>query len=346
MPRAVLLTTVCVSMVIGLLNDHPLRAESPAKNDAKKTLGKIERFDAEFDALLPEDAKLEILADGLEWSEGPVWISKTKSLLFSDIPRNQINQWNDRDGLSVFMSRSGYTGKASFTGAEPGTNGLILDSKGRLVMCCHGDRCIKRVEADGSLTVLVSHYQDKRLNSPNDLVYHSTGDLYFTDPPFGLPKRHDDPARELDYCGVYRLTSNGKLHLLTQEFVSPNGIGLSPDEKTLYVAQSGRDDPHWRAFPVQATGMLGEGRLVRSAKDWIGKVPGSCDGFAVDQQGRLWATGPGGVWIINTQGKLIGRLYTGERTANCTFGEDGKTLFITADMYLCRIRTNVTGVGF
>jgi gluconolactonase len=325
-------------------------AQVPAKvkkGALPKTIGKIEILEPEFKGLLAARAAIEVLGGGFEWSEGPVWLPKKQSLLFSDIPNNRINRWRAGSGVDSFMQKSGYTGKAAFTGPEPGTNGLILDSQGRLVMCCHGDRAIKRVEKDGTLTVLVDNYQGKRLNSPNDLVYHSSGDLYFTDPPYGLPKRYADPARELDWCGVYRLRPTGELQLLTKVMTRPNGIGLSPDEKTLYVAQSDGREPIWRAFEVKANGELGKYRVFADASPWSGKLPGGCDGMAIDTDGRLWATGPGGVLVFTPAGKLIGRLNTGQRTANCTFGgPDGSTLFITADMFLCRVKTKVKGVGF
>jgi len=333
--RLVMLLSIVVMQFTHLM--HAAKPES---------IGKIERFQSEFDELLPKGAKIEVLADGFEWSEGPVWIPNKKQLLFSDIPNNRINSWSPDDGLKVFMERSGYTGKSPFTGSEPGSNGLMLDSQGRLVMCCHGDRAVKRIEKDDSIVTLVSKYKGKRLNSPNDLIYHSNGDLYFTDPPYGLPKRYEDPARELDFCGVYRLNTRGKLELLTKVMTRPNGIAFSPNEKTLYVAQSDPAAPIWRAFAVNEDGTLGENKVLYDASKWYGKLPGLPDGIAVDKQGRLWATGPGGVLIISPDGKLLGRLNTGEKTANCTFGEDGKTLFITADMYLCRVRTNVTGLGY
>ncbi len=315
-------------------------------DDPPKTIGSIERLDPAVNRLLPRDAVIEVLASGFEWSEGPVWVPDGGYLLFSDIPRNQIVKWKEGAGISVFMKPSGYTGKPTFSGSEPGTNGLILDRQGRLVMCCHGDRAIKRVEKNGKITVLADRYQGKRLNSPNDLVYRSNGDLYFTDPPYGLPKRFDDPARELDFCGVYRLTPDGELTLLTQEMTRPNGIAFSPDEKTLYVAQSDPKAAIWKAFPVREDGTLGPGRVWYDATKWVGRRPGLPDGMAVDAAGNLWATAPGGVLILTPQGKLLGRIATGQRTANCTFGEDGRTLFITADMYLCRVRTTTVGLGY
>ncbi len=210
-------------------------------------------------------------------------------------------------------------------------------------MCCHGDRLIRRLESDGTTTTLASHYEGKRFNSPNDLVYHSNGDLYFTDPPYGLPEGLEGPHAELSFCGVYRLSPDGTVTLLTKEMTRPNGIGLSPDEKTLYVAQSDPKAALWRAFPLRDDGTLGEGKIFFDATRWVPERRGLPDGMTIDQRGNLWATGPGGVLVFSPSGTLLGILHTGEATANCTFGEDGQTLFITADMYLCRVRTSVKG---
>ncbi len=317
--------------------------EMLANAQTPKTMGEIEWIDPAFEKLLPKDAVIEVLGSGYEWSEGPVWVKNGGYLLFSDIPRNQVMKWKEGEGVTVFMESSGYTEDPEFTGREPGTNGLTIDSRGRLVACCHGDRMVRRFEHDGSKTVLASKYQGKRLNSPNDLVYHSNGDLYFTDPPYGLP---EGSAQELDWCGVYRLSKDGELTLLTKEMTRPNGIGFSPDEKILYVAQSDGSAAIVKAFPVKEDGTLGEGRVFCDTTQWVGERPGLPDGMAVDSQGNVWATGPGGVLVYSPEGKLLGRLNTGQSTANCAFGEDGKTLFITADMHLCRIRTLVKGLGF
>ena len=317
--------------------------------ETPKTIGSIERLDGAVDKLLPADAVIEVLADGFKWSEGPIWIRDGGYLLFSDIPRNRIVKWKEGEGVSVFLEPSGYTGNEPFTGPEPGTNGLTLDAQGRLTMCCHGDRMIARLETlagTGKRTMLIGRYEGKRLNSPNDLVFHSNGDLYFTDPPYGLPKRYDDPARELDWCGVYRLSKDGKLTLLSKELARPNGLAFSPDEKTLYVAQSDPAAAIWKAFPVNADGTLGTSRLFGDVTSSVKERPGLPDGMKVDQQGNVWATGPGGVLIFSAEGKLLGRLATGQRTANCGWGEDGKTLYITANNYLCRVRTLVKGTGF
>jgi gluconolactonase len=320
-----------------------------------KTIGSIERLDPAFDKLVPEGAAIEVLGSGFDWSEGVCWVKDGGFLIFSDIPPNKIMKWDPRDasgperGISLFMERVGYTGKEPFVSEmpEPGTNGLMLDAQGRIVACCHGDRCIKRIEKDGKLTVIADKYDGKRFNSPNDCVYKSNGDLYFTDPPYGLPKREKDPTRELDWFGVYRLGTDGKVTLLTKEMTRPNGIGFSPDEKTLYVSQSDSSAPIWKAFPVNPDGTLGASRVLFDATRWAKEGrPGSPDGMAIDKQGHLWATGPGGIYCFTPEGKPIGRLNTGERTANCKFGDDGQTLFIAADMHVCRVKTNVTGTNY
>jgi gluconolactonase len=311
---------------------------------AQETLGEIERLDPAFDRLVAPDAVIEVLAEGFDWSEGPVWVPEKDGgyLLFSDIPKNSVYKWQEGKGISLFLHPSGFTGPSSY-GGEPGCNGLVLDSQGRLVSCEHGDRRVSVLTKGGGKRTLVDNYQGKRLNSPNDAVYKSNGDLYFTDPPYGLPKQMNDPRRELDFCGVYRLAADGTLTLLTKELTRPNGLGFSPDEKTLYVAQSDPKAAIWMAYPVAEDGTLKEGRVLRDATEWVSQRPGLPDGMDIDSQGNLWATGPGGVLVMRPDGKLLGRLNTGQRTANCTFGADGKTLFITADSYLCRVRTLVSG---
>lgn len=322
-------------------------AAEPTTKSLPKTLGSIERLDPEFDKLVPRDATIEVLAGGFTWTEGVCWIKDGGYLLFSDIPPNKIMKWDPKEGVSLWKEAVGYTGKEKFTGEEPGTNGLMLDRQGRLVCCCHGDRVIKRIEKDGKITVLADKYEGKRFNSPNDLIFHTNGDLYFTDPPYGLPQREKDPARELEWFGVYRLGKDGKVTLLTKEMTRPNGIGLSPDEKTLYVAQSDPDAAIWKAFPVNADGTLGKSRVLYDGTKWAKEGrPGLPDGMAVDSQGHIWATGPGGVYCFTPEGQVLGRLNTGERTANCKFGDDGKTLYMAADDYVVRVKTNVKGLGY
>jgi gluconolactonase len=304
----------------------------------------IIRLDPRLDQLVPKDTKIEKVAVDIVWAEGPVWDKKGQFLLFSDAPRNSAYKWSARDGKTLFLKPSGYTGRAAFTGKEPGSNGLTFNSEHRLVMCQHGDRRIARLEKNGKFTTLVDRYQGKRLNSPNDLVYRSNGDLYFTDPPYGLPKTFDDPGRELPSAGVYRLGKDGKLTLLASENKAPNGIAFSPDEKTLYVDDSERKI--WTAYPVLADGTLGKGRVFYDANAISKGMPGAPDGMKVDVHGNIWSAAPGGLFVIAPDGTLLGRFDLGTPTGNCAWGEDGSTLFITSNHNLYRIRLSTKGTGF
>jgi gluconolactonase len=321
----------------------PANAADPAK-----TLGTIERLDPALDKLVPKDGTIEMLEEKkFEWSEGPVWLKDEKALLFSDIPRNMIWKWKEGEGLKEFLKPSGYTGKAKFSGREPGSNGLAIDKKGTLLLCQHGDRRLAALQKDGSFKTLADKYMGKRLNSPNDLVIKSNGDIYFTDPPYGLPKIEKDPNKELDFQGVFRLTPKGELTLMTKEMTRPNGIALSPDEKTLYVANSDPGNSVWMAFPLKEDGTLGEGKVFFDSGDAVKKKkPGLPDGMKVDKDGNLWATGPGGVYVFNSKGKHLGTLATGVPTANCNWGDDGSVLYITADKNLVRVKTLTRGMGW
>jgi len=312
-----------------------------------KTLGTIERKDPRFDALVPKDAVLEVLAEGFAWTEGPVWDKVNGRVLFSDIPANTVHEWSEKGGLKTFVKPSGYTGEAPFTGREPGANGLAFDGAGNLLLCQHGDRRVARREKDGRFTTLADKYQGKRLNSPNDLALRSNGDWYFTDPAYGLPKTFEDPAREVPWAGVYRLAKDGTVTLLVRDLNAPNGIAFSPDEKVLYVAQSYPQKAVIMAYDVEADGSVKNGRVFYDMTAWVGKEkPGLPDGLKVDVAGNLFATGPGGVHVLTPKAELLGTIATGVPTANCAFGDDGKTLYVTANTTLCRIRLATKGRGF
>jgi gluconolactonase len=308
------------------------------------TLGRIERLDPAFDRLVDEDAVIELLAaNKFDWAEGPVWDRAGRRVLFSDIPKNMIWEWSQASGLKEFLKPSGYTGAATFTGREPGSNGLAFNRAGELVMCQHGDRRVAKW-VDGKFVTLADRYAGKRLNSPNDLAIRSNGDVYFTDPPYGLPKHTEDTGRELDFQGVYRLDGKGDLTLLTKELNRPNGLAFSPDEKTLYVANSEAAKAILMAFPVLPDGSLGNGKVFFDVTAAVSKQkPGVPDGLKVSADGTIWATGPGGVLVYSPQGKHLGTLATGVATANLGFGDDGSTLYITADKNLVRVRTKVKG---
>lgn len=320
-----------------------------AAQDTKNfpTFGEVVRLGPALDKLIAKDAKIEVLAGGFDWSEGPVWVRRDGGyLLFSDIPRNQILKWVEGKGLSTFLQPSGFTGVGPY-GREPGSNGLALDREGNLTMCEHGDRRVSRMRWEGGKQTLVDSYEGKRLNSPNDHCWGKNGDLYFTDPPYGLPKGWESPTRELDFCGVYRLSKAGELTVVDKTLPRPNGVALSPDGRTLYVTQSESSAAIVRKYPVAEDGTVGEGSLFFDATELAKDHRGLPDGLAIDHHGNVWTTGPGGVLVVSPEGKLLGRLLTGELTANCCFGgPDGATLYMTADMWLCRIQTTTKGVGF
>jgi gluconolactonase len=304
---------------------------------------KVERVDPEMDAIVPPNAKLFKLAEGFQFTEGPVWVKAGGYLLFSDPNHNTIYRYDDEHGLAVFRDRSGYDGADIAEYGQPGSNGLTLDRAGRLTINEHGRHRVSRLEPDGRVTVLADSYQGKRLNSPNDLVYRSDGSLYFTDPPFGLPKFYDDPRRQLPFSGVYRW-KRGRLTLLTREFRGPNGIAFSPDEKYLYV---GNWDPAAKVvkrYPVLVDGRLGQGATFI---DLTARIPGeeALDGIKVDVQGHLYLSAPGGVWIFDRSGKHLGTIGAPRPVHNFAWGgADGRTLYLCARSALYRIPLLVEGV--
>src|SRR5688500_14701419 len=315
-----------------------------ARSAEVATLGRIERLDPAFDRLVGEDATIELLAaNKFDCAEGPVCDRAGRRVRFSDIAKNMIGEWAEAASVNEVLKASGYTGAATSTGGERGSNGLTFNKDGELVMCQHGDRRVAKW-VDGKFVTLADRYAGKRLNSPNDLALRSNGDVYFTDPPYGLPKHTEDPGRELDFQGVYRLDGKGEVTLLTRELNRPNGLAFSPDEKTLYVANSEREKAILMAFPVRPDGSLGTGKVFFDVTAAVSKQkPGVPDGLKVSADGTVWATGPGGVLVYSSQGKHLGTLATGVATANLAFGDDGSTLYITADKNLVRVRTKVRG---
>lgn len=301
----------------------------------------IEKNDDRLDDLIDVDAKIEVISTGHQWVEGPCWFAKENALLFSDVPRNRIHRWQQDAGTSVFLQPSGFDGPSR--SQEPGSNGLATDAAGRLIVCDHGNRRVYRLEDDGSKTTLVDRFEGKRFNSPNDLVLDSAGNIYFTDPPYGMIDPDDS---ELGWFGVYRLSPNGDVKLLIKDLHRPNGIGLSPDNKTLYVAQSHKPAAVFMAYSIDGDGQMSESKVLLDFTHRAGIDPGMPDGMVVDKSGNLWATGPGGVLIIAPDGTLLGRIMMGKKTANCTFGEEGSTLFMTATDTVCRVKTKTIGLKF
>ena len=310
-------------------------------------VGRIDRLDPALDALVPVGARIETLAVGFDWTEGPVWRKSGGYLLFSDIPRNAINRWKEGEGITTFLRPAGYSGPTP-AGRELGTNGLAFDAQDKLVMADHGNRQIARLnDSIFTRTTLADRFEGKRLNSPNDLVFHPNGDLYFTDPPYGLDGTNNSKAKELPFNGVYRLKASGELTLLTKDLTFPNGIAISPDARTLYVAISDARNPRWMAYDLQPDGTIARGRVFFDAAPLVAQGGrGAPDGMKVDVRGNLFATGPGGVLVFSPAGKHLGTIVTGERTANVAFGDDGSTLYMTADHKLMRIRLTTKGLGF
>jgi gluconolactonase len=305
---------------------------------------RVERVDPAMDTIVPLNAKLWKVAEGFRFTEGPVWVREGGYLLFSDPNANTIYRYSDEGGLSVFREHSGYDAADIAEYGQPGSNGLTLDAQGRLTVDEHGRHRVSRLERDGSVTVLASSYQGKRLNSPNDLVYRSDGSVYFTDPPFGLPKFYDDPRRELPFSGVYRVVPGGKPTLLTQEFKGPNGIAFSPDEKTLYVGNWDPAAKIVRRFSVRRDGTLGAGTVFA---DLTQRIPGdeALDGIKVDKAGHVYLSAPGGVWIFDAAGRHLGTITAPTPVHNFAWGgADGKTLYLCARANLYRIPLLIEGV--
>lgn len=313
-------------------------------NITKPTIGTIERIDPSIDQLIRKDAVIEVLGKGYTWSEGPVWLPKQKWLLFSDVPENKIYRWQEGAEVELYLTPSGFTGEETDS-REPGSNGLTLDAAGNLVLCQHGDRRVARYTGDldnptPSFETVVDRFEEKRFNSPNDLIYDSQGNLYFTDPPYGLsPAMMDDPKKELSFQGVYRLSKSGDLTLISKNMSRPNGIGISPDDQKLYVANSDPNKALWMEFTLSEDGQVESERVFYDATDRVKQEKGLPDGLKVDRKGNIWATGPGGVWIFTADAKLLGRVKPGDwGSANCGFDTDQQTLFITSNDHLVRVQ--------
>lgn len=303
----------------------------------------VERDDPAIDSIVPANAKLFKVAEGFQFTEGPVWLRKQRALLFSDPNHNTIYRYADGQALAVFRDRSGYDGTDIAEYGQPGSNGLTLDGEGRLTINEHGRHRVTRLERDGSLTVLAASFRGRRLNSPNDLVYKSDGSLYFTDPPFGLPRFFDDPRKELPYSGVFRWKS-GDLQLLTKDLKGPNGIVFSPDEKYLYVSNWDPAAKTVTRYHVRADGSVDRGEVFI---DLTQQIPGdeALDGMKADVRGNLYLSAPGGVWIFDASGKHLGTIRAPKPVHNFAWGDDdGRTLYLCARSALYRVQLLIPGI--
>jgi gluconolactonase len=304
-------------------------------------MGTIEFVSDELSALIKKDAKVETIAEGFQFTEGPYWVSKEKMLLISDVPGNTIYKWTEAKGKEVYLQPAGYTDTAK-RGGFMGPNGLTLSRNGKLWICQHGDRRIAEMDAPlnapkPNFKTVIGAYDGKRLNSPNDLFLAKNGDLYFTDPSYGFERGARDPKKELAFQGVYKMDKAGKISLLVDSIEAPNGIGIFPDGKTLLVANSDGRKKRWYAYDIASNGSLTNARVFYDASSE--RAPGGCDGFKIDSKGNVFAAGPGGIWIFTKSGKLIGKIkVNGVTASNCALTPDGKTLYITATRYLLRVK--------
>jgi gluconolactonase len=325
---------LCVSLLTGC------GVEQPDKLSASKMAGSILRLEPAFDKLVPADAEIEKIAEGFQFIEGPVWMRGR--LLFSDIPANAVYSWSEQTGAEIFLQP---VSDLPDTGGTGGSNGLALDPQGRLILCEHGNRRVARLEEDASRTSLADRYQGQRLNSPNDIVFHSSGAAFFTDPPYGLQEQDASANKELPHNGIYRLDPDGSVTLVGGRQTRPNGIGLSPDEQTLYVANSdGPPNRLWMSYPVLKDLSLGDGSVFFDASRM--EEAGAPDGLTLDKAGNLYATGPGGVLVFDPQGRHLGTIAADEIPANAGWGDDGRTLYMTARTGLYRVRLSVEGLVY
>lgn len=315
---------------------------SSCGNPAYKTIGSIEIADPALLSIIDTSTKAEIIAEKLDWSEGPLWLEDQQALLFSDVPANTIYKWTAAKGMEVYLTPSGYTGTIK-RGGETGSNGLLLNKEGKLVLCQHGNRQMAWMDASlsspaANFKTIAGNYQGKKFNSPNDAVYNNEGDLFFTDPPYGLERNMQDSLKEIPFQGVYKVKPSGEVVLLTDSVSRPNGIAFLPGEKTLLVANSDPAKPVWYAFDLDSAGLLTHQRIFHDASAAVAAAQGMPDGMKVDKEGHVFATGPGGVWIMDKEGKLLGKIRLPEKASNCAFSADQKTLYVTEDMNVLRIK--------
>lgn len=306
-----------------------------------ETIGQIIKLKGALDSLIVPGAEIEILADGFNWLEGPVWVENGGYLLFSDVPENRIYKWKEGTAVSLYLEPSGYSGEGDYS-SEPGSNGLMIDAEGKLILCQHGNRQVAKMndatdDPNSDFIALAGSYEGNRLNSPNDLDIHADGSIYFTDPPYGLPGRETSAFAELDFHGVFRVDPEGNVTLLNSDRDFPNGIGFSPDYSVCYVNYTDYWNPVTVAYPVEEDGSFGEGNIFFNAQSRLSDGPGLPDGLCVHPSGTIFSSGPGGILVISAEGEHLGTKKTTQTTSNCTFDSDYSHLYITADGYLLRM---------
>jgi gluconolactonase len=335
----IVLTAACNNPSAGTEKKDSL-VGAPAVRESPKH---ISILDAEALNLLDSAAAIEVIAEGYKWTEGPVYITDSDYLLFSDVPNNRIHKWKQGKGANIYLQPSGYTGTVPKE-KEPGSNGLVIDKAGRLVLCQQGNRQIGRMKSSLNdprpvFETIVSNYQGKKFNSPNDAVYAANGNLYFTDPPYGLEKGIKDSSKEIPFQGIFLVKAGSNKAILFSDKVSyPNGIALSPDNKILYISNSDNDNKEWTKYELNDQGLIARESVFYHLSSEEGKLPGSPDGMKVNSRGYIFASGPGGIWLFNPAGKVLARIYTGELTSNCYIDQVHHMLYMTCNSYVMRVK--------
>lgn len=323
--------------------DH--KNNTTENTSTNKKIGTIERLDPSIDKIIKPDAEIEIIAEGYTWSEGPLWLENEQQLLWSDVPNNIIYSWKEGEKAKIYLEPSGHTGPDPKNSREPGSNGLLLDKKGNLILCQHGDRRVSKMDAplknpEARFITIADRFKGKKFNSPNDAVFDEEGNLYFTDPPYGLIGIDDSEDKEIDFNGVYKVSPQGAVSVMVDSLSKPNGIAFSPDYKKCYVANSDPDKAYWAVYDITPEKTFTNGKIFFNATDKVANNKGLPDGLKVDNMGNLFATGPGGVLIFTPEAKQIGTINTGQATANCTFNNDKSILYMTAHSYIMRLKIN------
>jgi gluconolactonase len=308
----------------------------------KVKMASLEIYQESFKEIVNGNLNVEIIGEGYKWSEGPLWVESEKMLLFSDVPGNVVYKWTAAGGTVPYLSPSGYTGTKERPG-EVGSNGLALNADGKLVLAQHGDRRIALMDGPvhtgfPSFISLADRYQGKRFNSPNDLCIASDGTIYFTDPPYGLPQQEKDPSKELPFQGVFKIVPGEKPELMTDGLSRPNGIALTPDERQVIVSNSDPDNAAWYIYDLDENKNFINGRVLLNVTDSLHHGPGLPDGLKIDSKGNIFATGPGGIWIMNLNGEVLGKIKIQSTASNCALSGDEKTLFVTADKYVLKLK--------
>lgn len=318
-----------------------LVALAACSKPAEKTIGTFERLDPALDNIVSADASIEIISEGYEWSEGPLWVGSKNMLLFSDVPRNTIYKWTEKEGAQVYLTPSGFSGSETES-PEPGSNGLTLDDEENLILCQHGDRRLALMNSEldqpeTNFTALADNFNGKRFNSPNDVTFYNYN-FYFTDPPYGLAKQMDDPEKEIPFQGVYVVSAEGDVKLIVDSLTRPNGLAFLKNRKTLIVANSDSGKARWYAFDLTETDSVTDARIFYDGTENTKTEKGLPDGLKIDSNNTVFATGPGGVWIFNAGGKVLGKIrFNDFPVSNCALSSDEKTLYLTADSYILKV---------